>query len=73
MGLDLLPAIPSDAPELAMLARVAFSNDSVIGHLMPNVPLDVRFKRDTTWYEKAFSEAHLFGTHIFKVVDTDTK
>lgn len=73
MKFELLPVTVSDAPDLARLARAVFSSDNVIGHLMPNVPIDVRQKRDITYYENALSNSHLFGTHIFKIVDTDTK
>ncbi|KAI4188895.1 MAG: hypothetical protein L6R41_001829 [Letrouitia leprolyta] len=72
MLFQVLPAEPSDIPEIAVIHHDAFAEDPIVGLLMPDVKPDLKNEYDLQYYKKTFANAHLTGSVMHKAVDTET-
>ena len=67
----VLPATPSDLPDIIAVYHAAFAADPFIGQLMLNVPPEVKQAHDMHWYGREFELSRLNGLQFRKVVDGD--
>lgn len=72
MPFQVLPAEPSDIPEIAVIHHDAFKDDPIVGRLQCDVKPELKHEHDKQYYEKAFAQKHLTGSVMHKVIDTET-
>ncbi|KAL9003663.1 MAG: hypothetical protein Q9188_003486 [Gyalolechia gomerana] len=71
MPFQVLPAQPSDIPEIAIIHHDAFADDPIIGRLMCDVKPDLKNEYDKKYYENTFAHMHLTGSVMHKAIDTE--
>ncbi|KAL8939341.1 MAG: hypothetical protein Q9216_003405 [Gyalolechia sp. 2 TL-2023] len=72
MPFQVLPAEPSDIPEIAVIHHDAFNEDPIIGRLMCDVEPNLKNEYDRQFYEKMFAHRHLTGSVLQKAIETET-
>lgn len=72
MAFQLLPAEPSDIPEIVPLQIAAFKEDPIIGKLMPSVTHQDHYDYYANFLRKHWAEKQLRGAVFHKIVDTET-
>lgn len=68
----LLPAEPSDVPEMVSIFLEAFADDEVVGHIERHVESGESHRKNEEWYSDQMAHAHLTGDRFFKVVDVSS-
>lgn len=71
MPLTILPATPTDLPDIVAIYDAAFKNDRIIGNLMPDVPPAIKEAYDLEWYRREFTMAELTGCKFSKAVEDE--
>lgn len=72
MAFDVRPCELSDMCDMATIHHDAFADDQIVGHLMADVPREIKIARDTEAFEKTFREQHLNGSRHYKAVELET-
>ncbi|KAL8951066.1 MAG: hypothetical protein Q9222_002938 [Ikaeria aurantiellina] len=72
MPFQVLPAEPSDIPEIAVIQHEAFKDDPIIGRLWPDVDRQVKHEYDIKFLQRHFAQKELMGSVFHKVVDTES-
>lgn len=72
MPFQVLPAQPSDIPEIVVIHNAAFDEDPIIGRLMCDVDPGLKDEYYRQYYEKTFTNAHLTGSVMHKAIDTES-
>ncbi|KAL8708855.1 MAG: hypothetical protein Q9220_006311 [cf. Caloplaca sp. 1 TL-2023] len=71
MPFQILPAEPSDIPEIAVIQHEAFKDDPIIGRLWPDVDRQVKHEYDIKLLQRHFAQKELLGSVFHKLVDTE--
>ncbi|KAI4218912.1 MAG: hypothetical protein L6R36_008677 [Xanthoria steineri] len=72
MPFRVLPAEPSDIPDIVTVHQASWVDDPIIGRLMPDVEPKVKYDHDVNYYKDKFEHKALTGTVMHKVVETET-
>lgn len=73
MAFQLLPAEECDVPDMVAIFHSSFASDPIGGRTMCNVPTNIRRAFDIEFFTKFFTTEKVYGVHVFKVVETETK
>ena len=69
MPFKIVPALPSDAHDMATIFWDAFITDPIFGPMGAGVPMKSLYAYSERAYQCAFANAALEGIRFYKVVD----
>lgn len=69
MAYTILPATPTDLPDIVAVHHAAFADDAFIGQLMPDVSLEDKQSHDMHFFARQFEMSRLNGLRFRKAVD----
>ncbi|KAL8752177.1 MAG: hypothetical protein Q9184_005816 [Pyrenodesmia sp. 2 TL-2023] len=72
MSFQVLPAEPSDIPDIVAVHQASWENDPIVGRLMPDVDPKAKYDYDVDFYKRKFDTKALTGSVMHKVVETET-
>ncbi|KAL8645315.1 MAG: hypothetical protein Q9226_007359 [Calogaya cf. arnoldii] len=72
MSFQVLPAEPSDIPDIVAVHQASWVNDPIIGRLMPDVEPKAKYDYEVNYYKNKFETRVLTGSVMHKVVETET-